>query len=260
MVDELDMAGRSVLVTGGTKGVGLGIAETFLERGANVMVCGRNEPESLPSAGGRTASFLAADVRDVDQIASLLQATTDAFGSLDVVVNNAGGTPPAFVAGTSPRFLASIINLNLIAPLLVAQQANDVMQGQPHGGAIINIGSVNGMSPAPGVAAYGAAKAGLLNLTQSLAVEFAPKVRVNQVTAGIIGTPEIFAQHYDNDTERIDALTQGIPMKRMTTPRDVGAACLFLASPLASNVAGANLLVHGGGDPVGALPDPPGGA
>ena len=221
------------------------------------MVCDRNAPDALPSANGRKATFFATDVREVDQIAAVIAATTDAFGSLDVVVNNAGGTPPAFVAGTSTRF-ASIITLNLVAPLLVAQHANDVMQTQPGGGSIINIGSVNGMSPAPGVAAYGAAKAGLVSLTQSLAVEFAPKVRVNQVTAGIIGTPEIFAQHYDDDAERIGALTGGIPMGRMTTPEDVRSSCLFLASPLAANVAGANLLVHGGGDPMGALPLRPG--
>jgi NAD(P)-dependent dehydrogenase (short-subunit alcohol dehydrogenase family) len=257
MADLLDMSGRAVLVTGGTKGVGRGIAETFLAHGAQVMVCGRNEPDELPAAGGRSAAFFAADVREVEQIAALVAATTAALGSLDVLVNNAGGTPPAYVAGTSPRFLTSVITLNLVAPLLVAQQANDVMQTQDGGGSIINIGSVNGMSPAPGVAAYGAAKAGLASLTQSLAVEFAPKVRVNQVTAGIIGTPEIFTQHYADDPARIGALTSGIPMGRMTTPEDVGACCLFLASPLASNIAGANLLVHGGGDPVGALPDRP---
>ena len=257
MNDRLDMTGRTVLVTGGTKGVGRGIAETFLGHGADVMVCGRNEPDQLPSTDGRTASFFAADVRDVEQIASLIAATRETFGSLDVLVNNAGGTPPAFVAGTSPRFLTSIITLNLVAPLLVAQQANDAMQGQEHGGSIINIGSVNGLSPAPGVAAYGAAKAGLTSLTQSLAVEFAPKVRVNQVTAGIIGTPEIFHQHYGDDAERIAELERGIPMGRMSTPEDVGDACLFLASPLASNIAGANLVVHGGGDPIGALPDRP---
>jgi NAD(P)-dependent dehydrogenase (short-subunit alcohol dehydrogenase family) len=197
---------------------------------------------------------VAADVRDVEQVAALMAATTSALGRLDVLVNNAGGTPPAFVAGTSPRFLTSIITLNLIAPLLVSQQAFEVMSSQETGGCIINIGSVNGMSPAPGVAAYGAAKAGLLSLTQSLAVEFAPKVRVNTVTAGIIGTPEIFEQHYGNDPQRIGALTEGIPMGRMTTPSDVGDSCLFLASRLASNVTGSNLLVHGGGDPIGALP------
>lgn len=254
----LDMTGKAVLVTGGTKGVGRGIAETFLARGARVMVCARSEPEELPSSGGNEARFTTADVRDVDQVADLITATLDAFGSLDVAVNNAGGTPPAFVAGTSPRFLTSIITLNLIAPLYVAQRANDVMQQQAGGGSIINIASVNGMSPAPGVAAYGAAKAGLINLTQSLAIEFAPKVRVNAVTAGIIGTPEIFASHYGDDEDRIAALHAGVPTGRMSTPADVGAACLFLASDLAGNVAGANLLVHGGSEPPGTLPVRPG--
>lgn len=257
MVDPLDMTGRSVLVTGGTKGVGRGIAEVFLAHGADVTVCGRSAPEEPPAAEGRAARFVAADVRDGDQIAALLADVVAATGSLDVVVNNAGGTPPAFVAGTSPRFLTSIITLNLIAPLLVAQQANDVMQGQATGGVIVNIGSVNGLGPAPGVAAYGAAKAGLVNLTQSLAVEFAPKVRVNVVTAGIIGTPEIFAQHYGDDAARIGALEAGIPSGRMSTPADVGGACLFLASSLAANVSGTNLVVHGGGDPAGALPERP---
>jgi NAD(P)-dependent dehydrogenase (short-subunit alcohol dehydrogenase family) len=251
------MTGQVVLVTGGTKGVGRGIAETFLAHGADVMVCGRTEPDALPTSGDRTAAFAAADVRDVDAVRALLEATTSRFGKLDVVVNNAGGTPPAFVAGTSPRFLTSIITLNLLAPLYVAQQANDVMQAQPDGGSIINIASVNGTAPSPGVAAYGAAKAGLIHLTQSLAVEFAPKVRVNAVTAGIIGTAEIFALHYGDDEARIAELHAGVPLGRMATPEDVGRSCLFLASDLASHVSGANLLVHGGGEPPGTLPTRP---
>lgn len=257
MTDPLDMTGQVVLVTGGTKGVGRGIAETFLARGADVMVCGRTEPEALPTSGGRTAAFTAADVRDVDAVRALVEATTGRLGKIDVVVNNAGGTPPAFVAGTSPRFLTSIITLNLLAPLYVAQQANDVMQAQPDGGSIINIASVNGLSASPGVAAYGAAKAGLIHLTQSLAVEFAPKVRVNAVTAGIIGTEEIFALHYADDEERIAQLHAGVPLGRMATPEDVGRSCLFLASDLASHVSGANILVHGGGEPPGTLPARP---
>jgi len=258
MSAELDMTGRTVLVTGGTRGVGRGIAETFLTHGADVVVCGRNAPETPPTSDdGRSARFVEADVRDVDSIEGLLEATVATSGRLDVVVNNAGGTPPAFVAGTSPRFLTSIIMLNLVAPLYVAQQANDLMQTQATGGCIINICSVNGLGPSPGAAAYGAAKAGLINLTESLAVEFAPKVRVNAVTAGIVGTDEIFAVHYDNDRDRIEAMQAGVPLGRMATPADVGSSCLFLASDLASHIAGANLVVHGGGEPPGTLPERP---
>ena len=108
------------------------------------------------------------------------------------------------------------------------------------------------------MAAYGAAKAGLLNLTESLAAEWAPKVRVNAVTAGIIGTDEIFEVHYANDPERLARLQAQVPMGRFTTPADVAGACLYLASPLAAQVTGANLLVHGGGDPPGRAPRAPG--
>jgi NAD(P)-dependent dehydrogenase (short-subunit alcohol dehydrogenase family) len=255
--DVLDMTGRGVLVTGGAKGVGRGITEAFLARGAEVVVCGRNEPAELPAVDGRSATFTAADVRDADAVATLIDRARERLGRLDVVVNNAGGGPPAFVQGTSPRLHASIITLNLIAPLFVAQRANDVMQAQADGGCIVNIGSLNGLHTSPGVAAYGAAKAGLLNLTQSLAAEWAPKVRVNAVTAGIIGTEEIFAVHYANDPERLARLQAQVPMGRFTTPADVAGACLYLASPIAAQVTGTNIVVHGGGDPPDALPERP---
>ena len=254
-IDPLDLTGMVVLVTGGAKGVGRGITEAFLAHGADVMVCGRSEPDSLPTVDGRSAAFHPADVRDVDAVRALVEGTVERFGHLDVAINNAGGTPPAFVAGTSPRFLTSIITLNLIAPLYVAQAANDVMQRQGSGGSIINISSVNGMSPAPGVAAYGAAKAGLISLTQSLAFEFAPKVRVNAITSGSVGTDEIFATHYANDEARIAAMHAGVPTGRMATPADIGSSCVFLASSMASHVNGANLVIHGGGEPPGTLPE-----
>jgi NAD(P)-dependent dehydrogenase (short-subunit alcohol dehydrogenase family) len=256
--DVLDMSGRAVLVTGGARGVGRGITEAFLARGAEVVMCGRNEPDHLPAVDGRQASFVAADVRDADAVAVLIDETTARLGRLDVVINNAGGGPPAFVAGTSPRLHAGIITLNLIAPLFVAQRANDVMQAQPEGGCIINIASTNAIHPSPGVAAYGAAKAGLLSLTESLAAEWAPRVRVNAVTAGIIGTEEIFEVHYANDEARLARLQAAVPMGRFSTPADVAGACLYLASPLAAQVTGTNVLVHGGGDPPDALPQKPG--
>ncbi len=244
--NPLDMTGRVVLVTGGGRGVGRGISERFLGAGADVVVCHRNAPESLPAAGGREAVFLEADVREVDQIDRVVRATTDRLGRLDVLVNNAGGAPEADAATASPRFAEGIIRLNLIAPLHAAQRANAVMQEQEQGGVIINIASVSGTRPSPGTAAYGAAKAGLLSLTQSLAVEWAPKVRVVAVTAGMIRT-ELAHLHY-GDEEAVRAVGATVPLGRMGEPGDVGDACLFLASPLASYVSGASLLVHGGGE------------
>jgi NAD(P)-dependent dehydrogenase (short-subunit alcohol dehydrogenase family) len=163
-----------------------------------------------------------------------------------VLVNNAGGSPPADSATASPRFSRSIIDLNLTAPLLFAQQANAVMQGQETGGCIVNIASVSGVRPSPGSAAYGAAKAGLLNLTTSLAVDYAPKVRVNAVTAGLIVTEQ--AHLFYGDDAGIAAVGATVPLGRMGTPDDIAGVCLFLASPLAAYVSGANILVHGGGE------------
>jgi NAD(P)-dependent dehydrogenase (short-subunit alcohol dehydrogenase family) len=246
MKNPIDMSGKAVIVTGGSRGVGRGITRRFLEAGADVVICGRNEPEELPEAGGRSAVFKSADVREVEQIEAVVAFATEHLGRLDVLVNNAGGAPESEAATVSPRFSESIIRLNLVAPLNFAQQANAVMQGQAEGGTIINIASVSGIRPSPGTAAYGAAKAGLLSLTQTLAVEWAPRVRVNAVTAGMIRT-ELAHLHY-GDEAGIAAVAETVPLGRMGEPEDVGDTCLYLASPLASYVSGANILMHGGGE------------
>ena len=241
----LDFTGSTVLVTGGTRGIGLGIAAEFLDTGAEVVVCGRHAPEVLPEAGGRSAVFIEADVRDADSVGRLVEAVVERCGGLDVVVNNAGGSPPADAATASPRFSAAIIELNLTAALHVGRAANAVMQAG-EGGSIVNVGSVSGLRPSPGTAAYGAAKAGLINLTRSLAVEWAPKVRVNCVSPGLIRT-ELAEMHY-GDAEGEERVAATVPLGRLGTPADVALACLFLASPLASYVSGANLVVDGGGE------------
>ncbi len=243
---RLDLTGKTVVVTGGGKGVGRGITTRFLEAGADVVICGRGEPESLPKGGGKEAIFVAADVKDVEQIEKVVQFATERFGRLDTLVNNAGGSPNVDAATVSPRFSASIIALNLTAPLWFAQRVNAVMQEQEGGGSIINIASVSAFRPSPGTASYGAAKAGLVNLTQTLAVEWAPKVRVNAIAAGLIRTERAHL-HY-GDEEGIAAVSATIPLGRMANPTDIGDACLFFASPLASYVSGAHLLVHGGGE------------
>jgi NAD(P)-dependent dehydrogenase (short-subunit alcohol dehydrogenase family) len=237
----VDYSGRTVLVTGGTKGIGAVIARSFLDAGADVVVCGRHDPGSPPAAGGRTARFLAADVRDADAAAGLVERAAGLMGRLDVLVNNAGGSPDADAATVSPRFVERVVQLNLLAPFYVAQPANKIMQDQPGGGAIINIGSVSGADPQPGTAAYTAAKAGLLALTRALALEWSPKVRVNHVTAGPVRT-EAAADRYDAALDRV------VPMGRLADPQDVANACLYLAGDLASYVTGADLAVHGGGE------------
>jgi NAD(P)-dependent dehydrogenase (short-subunit alcohol dehydrogenase family) len=242
----LDLSGRVVLVTGGGRGIGRGIAARFLEAGAAVVICGRHEPDTMPTAAGRAATFSPADVRDAEQVSALVHSIVERFGRLDVVVNNAGGSPPSDTATASARFSTSIITLNLLAPLFVAQAANAVMQGQDDGGLIVNIGSVSGMRPSPSTAAYGAAKAGLINLTETLAAEWGPKVRVNLITAGLVRTEQSHLWYGDEDG--IAAVGATVPAGRMADPADIGDACLLLASPLARYISGANLAVHGGGE------------
>jgi NAD(P)-dependent dehydrogenase (short-subunit alcohol dehydrogenase family) len=241
-MDDLRFDGRAVIVTGGCRGIGRGIAQRFAEAGAGVLVCCRNEPETLPDG----VAFVAADVREPEQIDAVIADCTQRFGHVDVLVNNAGGSPPADSATASPRFTSGIIALNLTAPIVFAQRANAVMQGQEHGGTIVNIASVSGVRPSPDTLAYGAAKAGLLNATQTMAVEFAPKVRVNAVVVGLVVTEQ--AGLFYGDEAGIAAVGATVPLGRMADPTDVADVCLFLASPLARYVTGADVLVHGGGE------------
>ncbi len=235
------VTGRVALVTGGTRGIGLAIAERLRDHGASVLVCGRSQPGHLPAG----LEFAAADVRDPDQAAAAVGEAVSRFGRLDIVVNNAGGSPSVPAASASPNLITSVVRLNLLAPFFVAQAANTVMQAQDGGGLILNIGSVSAIRPAPGTAAYAAAKSGLITLTQALAIEWAPAVRVNCVTAGLVRTSDN-AAHY-GDEQALAAVAATVPLGRMASPGDIADACLLLASPLASYISGANLVVDGGG-------------
>lgn len=241
------LEGRVVLVTGGTKGIGRSIAQAFLSAGAEVVVCARTEPAALPEADGRFASFRACDVRDAAACRAFVDAVAGARGRIDVLVNNAGGSPPAEAAVVSPRFSEAIIALNLTGPLHLSQAVHRWMTAQPEGGSIINIASVAGVRPAPGSAAYGAAKAGLLSLTRSLAQEWGPKIRVNAIVAGLMQTEQTQLS-YGSAAAQAE-LIAALPMGRMGRGEDVAAACLYLASPMATYISGATLEVHGGGEP-----------
>ena len=234
-----------VLVTGGAKGVGRGISECFLATGATVIACGREPPEIFPKIDGRTAEFVTADLRDEQARSALIAQVIERHGRLDVLVNNAGGSPFAMADQASPRFHDKILQLNLLAPFHLAQLANAQMQ-QQGSGAIVFVASVSGMRASPGTAAYGAAKAAVLSLVQSLAIEWAPKVRVVAVTPGPVLTEQ--AELHYGDANGIAAVASTIPLQRLAQPSDIGEACVWLASPAASYVSGSNLLLHGGGE------------
>jgi NAD(P)-dependent dehydrogenase (short-subunit alcohol dehydrogenase family) len=150
-------------------------------------------------------------------------------------------------AEATHNFHRKIVELNVLAPLLVSQHANALMQKQPNGGSIVNICSVSGRRPTPGTAAYGVAKAGFENLTLTLAVEWAPKVRVNAVVVGMVETER--SELFYGDAESIARVAATVPLGRLAKPADIGWAAAFLTSDVASYISGATLEVHGGGEP-----------
>ncbi|MCV7385601.1 SDR family oxidoreductase [Mycolicibacter longobardus] len=239
------LTGKVVLVTGGVRGVGAGISAVLADQGATVVTCARRPVEGL------RYEFHACDVRDDDAVQGLIEAIVAKHGRLDAVVNNAGGSPHALAAEASANFSRKIIELNLLAPLLVAQHANAVMQTQATGGSIVNITSVSGHRPSPGTAAYSAAKAGVDNLTATLAVEWAPKVRVNSVVVGMVETEQ--SELFYGDAESVAAVAATVPLGRLAKPADIGWAAAFLSSDAASYISGASLEVHGGGEPPAYL-------
>lgn len=244
----MELDGRVVVVTGGTRGVGAGIARSFLEAGAHVVVCARRPPpHPVPATGstaGRTAEFAALDLRDTAAVHAFFAGVGHRYGRLDCLVNNAGGTPYRLLGEGGAERHARVVGLNLVAPMTASLAAYPQLR-EAHG-SVVMIGSVSGTRPSPGSAAYGAAKAGLENLARTMAVEWAPEVRVNTLVLGMVRT-EAAHLHY-GDEAGIAAVGATVPLGRLAEPADVGAAAVFLASGRAGYVSGASLLVHGGGE------------
>ncbi|MEU9985766.1 SDR family oxidoreductase [Streptomyces sp. NPDC048045] len=230
------LRGRTVVVTGGTRGVGAGIARAFAASGAHVLACARRPPEQ-PLDG---VEFAPLDLRDAPAVRTFFEA----LPRLDVLVNNAGGTPYRRLADADAERHARVIELNLLTPLTASLAAYEHLRRAR--GSVVMVGSVSGGRPSPGSAAYGAAKAGLENLAASMAVEWSPEVRVNTLVVGMVRT-ELSAVHYGG-ADGLAAVSRTVPLGRLATPADVGAAAVFLASDAAAYISGASLLVHGGGE------------
>lgn len=237
-----DFSGQVAIVTGGTRGLGRQIAARLAAAGCSVAVCGRNAPDDLP--GG--VVFYQADIRDPDQARAFVDDVAARFGRLDILVNNAGGSPHSAIESASPRFIDAVLKLNLVGPLYMAQAVYPHMKARK-GGSIVNIASVSGARPSPGTTVYGAAKAGLLNLTQSLAQEWgADGLRVNAIIAGLMTTEN--AEETYGDAEAQAAVGRSMPLGRMGEGDDLAGAVMWLSSSDAAWVSGARLQVDGGGE------------
>ena len=242
----LNLKSKSIVVTGGTKGIGIEITKSFLKQNAKVFVLARQKPKKLIQAKGNKAIFIECNIRDIDSLDFAVKEIKSRSKSIDVLVNNAGGAPLVNAISASNKFHEAIIDLNLSAPLNVSQRFAKIMMKQKTISNIINISSVTANRPTPGSAAYGAAKGGLVNLTKTLAVEWAPKIKVNCIVVGYIETENSIV-HYGSKKE-INKISKNIPMKRMGKPSDIANACLFFVSDLSEWITGASLDVHGGGE------------
>lgn len=240
----MELKGRVVVVTGGTRGVGAGIARAFLAAGARVVVCARRPPDRPVEEGDRRASFIAVDLREAAAVQPVFDEVAQRYGRLDCLVNNAGGTPYRLLGEGGAARHARVVELNLLAPMTASLAAYPWLRASR--GSVVMIGSVSGTRPSPGTAAYGAAKAGLESLARSMAVEWAPEVRVNSLVPGMVRT-ELAHLHY-GDAAGVEAVAATVPLGRLAEPSDIGAAAVFLASDRAAYVSGASLLVHGGGE------------
>jgi 3-oxoacyl-[acyl-carrier protein] reductase len=247
--DLLDFTGKTVLVTGSGSGLGCGIATRFAEAGADVIVNyqrSRDGAQAVVQAIeklGRRALALQADVTDRSSVESLVSRTAAAFGRLDVLVNNAGVYPLASLLDMTDVDWDAVVDSNLRGVFLCTQLAARQMIAQGGGGAIVNIASVEGESPAPLHSHYNAAKGGVLMHTRAAACELAPHgIRVNAVSPGLIWR-EGLEQAWPDGVER---WKKAAPLARLGLPDDVADACLFLASPAARWITGTNLRVDGG--------------
>ncbi|WP_406446804.1 SDR family oxidoreductase [Streptomyces sp. NBC_01613] len=239
------LSGKVAVVTGASRGIGYGVAEALIARGDRVVITGRNEDalkEAVEKLGAERAIGVAGKAHDLDHQTEVVARTMEAFGRVDYLVNNAG-TNPVFgpIADLDLDVARKVFETNVISALGFAQKTWHAWQ-KDNGGAIVNIASVAGLAPSPFIAAYGVSKAALINLTQQLAHEFAPKVRVNAIAPAVVKTQFAKALYEGREAEA----AAGYPLARLGVPSDIGGAAAFLTSGQSDWITGQTLVVDGG--------------
>jgi len=249
ILDRFRLTDKVAIVTGASAGIGRASALAFAEAGADV-VCAARTPERLEQVAGeirergRKALVVPCDVNDTKQIEQVVTRTVENFGRIDIVVNNAGGTPPTAALDLSARDFEAAFHFNVTSAFLMTRLTVPHMV-KVGGGSVINISSALSYMVEVGFVAYGTAKAALSHMTRLLAHEFAPHVRVNALAVGATETDALspFLNAAEGLREQMVAMT---PMGRLGTPEDIACAVLYLASPAAAWVTGKILAVDGG--------------
>ena len=247
ILDRFDMSGRVAIVTGAGRGIGEGCALAFAELGADVA-CAARTPDQIEETAekvrslGRRAIAVPCDVMETEQLETLVARTADELGRIDVLVNNAGGSPPKPALDTSDRMFERALRFNVTTAFTASKLAIPHMR-KAGGGSIVNISSAAGRLPRGGFAAYGTAKAALSFLTRNLAAEFAPEIRVNAIGVGSVATSSLLPFLDDATKNAMESMT---PMGRLGEVEDIALMALYLASPASSWVTGKVFDVDGG--------------
>jgi 3-oxoacyl-[acyl-carrier protein] reductase len=240
------LAGKAAIVTGASRGIGLGIAQRLVEEGARVCLTAR-KPEALEEAvaalgGPDHAIAVAGKADDPEHREDAVRRTIEAFGSLDLLVNNAGINPVyGPLVDLDLAAARKVVEVNALGALAWVQAAHRAWMGE-HGGAVVNVSSVSGVKPAPMIAMYGASKAMMISLTEALAVELGPGVRVNAVAPAVVKTAFATPLYEGREAE----VAAAYPLERLGEPKDIGSAVAFLLSDDASWVTGQTVVLDGG--------------
>lgn len=240
-----ELSGKVALVTGASRGIGYGVAEALVARGDRVCITGRNEDalkEAVDRLGSDRVIGVAGKAHDEAHQAEAVERVMEAFGRVDHLVNNAG-TNPVFepMADLDLNVARKVFETNVVSALGFAQRTWHAWQ-KDNGGAIVNIASIAGLAPSPFIGAYGVSKAAMINLTQQLAHEFAPKVRVNAIAPAVVKTKFSQALYEGREAEA----AASYPLGRLGVPSDVGGVAAFLTSEQADWITGQTLVVDGG--------------